>query len=206
MHHFTHHRPNKVFASDRIGLVGFNDTGFVIAKPAQPHAAWLQERVHKLHSKVSGSSTNIADGLRMSLSLIDRTPRGILRRCWLLTDGYPNRESSAIMGVVEQARQAHCNINCIGFGDRFDKTLLCNISAATHNGQFITAKSLTQLTDALISTDTGQHRRRRHRAETTVLAIDLSGSMMQSMAGSRKIDIVEQAILQLLYYKQRMFA
>jgi Mg-chelatase subunit ChlD len=201
-------QPHRVYDSDRVGLVGFHDRGFVIAKPAQPHAALLQQRVAHLHTKVTGSTTNIADGLRQALRLIERVPRGILRRCWLLSDGRPTAERNAIMGVAQQAFQLRCNIMTIGFGNpnNFDEQLLRNISAATHNGKYISVQSLTELTNALMSSDTGMRSRRRHRAETTVLVIDLSGSMTQPMGNTSKINVVEQAILQLLYYKQRMFA
>jgi len=40
----------KVHAPDRIGLVGFHDKGFVIAKPAEPYSAWLQDRCRELHN------------------------------------------------------------------------------------------------------------------------------------------------------------
>ncbi|HEY6945393.1 MAG TPA: hypothetical protein VI431_09670, partial [Candidatus Acidoferrum sp.] len=63
------------------------------------------------------------------------------------------------------------------------------------------------LTDALVSTADGQPATyHRHRAETTVIAVDLSGSMTSPMEGRRKIEVVEQALMQLLLYKQRCFS
>jgi Mg-chelatase subunit ChlD len=197
-----------VYDSDRVALVGFHDRGFVISRPARPHEPILQQRVVNLHTQVTGKTTNIADGLRQALRLIERVPRGILRRCWLLSDGQPTIESKAVMEVAQQAFQLRCNIMCIGFGNpnNYDEQLLRNISAATHNGKYVSAQSLTELTNALMSSDDGAHRRRHHRAETTVLVIDLSGSMTQPMGKTSKIAVVEQAILQLLYFKQRLFA
>jgi Mg-chelatase subunit ChlD len=204
------HRPHshRVYDSDRIALVGFNDRGFVISPPRTPHEPLLQQRVANLHNKVSGQFTNMSDGLRKALSIIERVPRGVLRRCWLLTDGYPNPRSNDVLDVARQAYRLHCNIMCIGFGnpDNFDEQLLRNISAATHNGKYVSVQSLTELTNALVSTDTGTHRRRRHRAETSVLVIDLSGSMTQPMGDATKIAVVEESILKLLYFKQQMFS
>ncbi|MDG4584347.1 MAG: hypothetical protein P9E67_09740 [Candidatus Competibacter sp.] len=48
---------------DRIGLVGFHEHGFVIARPAEPFAPWLVERSQTLRQRLGGR-TNIADGLR----------------------------------------------------------------------------------------------------------------------------------------------
>jgi Mg-chelatase subunit ChlD len=198
-----------VYGADRIGVVGFNDHGFVIAKPAEAHNAWLQRCTQQLHTKVAGSSTNITDGLRKSVAVLQQTPMGMLRKIWLLTDGLPNKEASAIMSVVAQARAAYVNIHTVGFGNphHYDENLLRRISDATHRGAFIPVQSLRTLTDALIASDAGTHRKRHHhRAETTILCIDLSGSMMGPMEGKRKIDIVEEALLHLLLYKQRCFA
>jgi Mg-chelatase subunit ChlD len=197
-----------IMGADRIGLVGFNDNGFVMAKPAEAYCHWLQERTTKLHERISGSSTNITDGLRKSIEMLQKTPPGILRRIWLLTDGYPNLETDQIYCVVDEARQAYININTIGFGDRYDEALLRRISGATHNGKFIPVASLRELTDALVKAggNHNQSHRHHHRAECAVIAIDLSGSMTESMGGKRKIDIVEEAILHLLHYKQQCFS
>jgi Mg-chelatase subunit ChlD len=44
------------------------------------------------------------------------------------------------------------------------------------------------------------------RAETAVLVIDCSGSMAEPMEGRTKIAVVEEAILHLIHYKQRLFS
>ena len=195
---------------DRVGIVIFTDRASVLAKPAEVHSSWLQERTRNLYRKVSGNGTNIADGLRKSIDMLELTPRGIYRKLWLCTDGYPNQEVNAIMPLVKKARASYININCIGFGDRnqYDERLLKQIAAATHNGKYIPIQSLRALTDALVKADTGRraHRRKLYRAETTVLCLDLSGSMVGPMEGKRKVDIVEEAILHLLHYKQQCFA
>jgi hypothetical protein len=132
----------------------------------------------------------------------------MLRRVWLLSDGIPNPRSSAVLDLAKDAYRLHCNVNCIGFGDprNFDEELLRRISATTHRGKYVSARSLEQLRETLVQSDPGVHRRRHHRAEMSVWAIDLSGSMTNPMGKARKIDAVQEALMNLLYYKQRLFA
>lgn len=94
--------PPRSGRTDLVDLVGFHDRGFLVAKPAEPHAHWLQERVASLPGRVSGMSTNITDGLRKGLELLEKSPKTRLRRIWLLTDGKPNREHNKLMRVVAE--------------------------------------------------------------------------------------------------------
>ena len=204
----SHARPaRKVFGSDRIGIVVFATEGSVIARPAEPRSAWLLERSKKLHERVGGR-TNMTDGLRKAVEMLKLTPPGILRRCWLLSDGEPNEEESTLMDVVAEASDAWININCIGFGDSYNEALLRQIAGATHNGRFVSVRSLRELTEALICRVNGTSVKTRfhHRAETTVLAIDLSGSMKGPMEGKTKVQVVEEAIVRLLHWKAECFA
>lgn len=193
---------------DLIGLVGFHDRAFVVAKPAEPYAAWLYERSQTLHQRLGGL-TNMTAGLMLAVSLVRRSPHGAFRRIWLLSDGEPNVDRQGLNAAVQEARHARCNVNCIGFGDHYNEGLLRQIAGATHNGKFVPVNSLRELTDTLIATDVqrAQHRHRHHhRAETTVLAIDLSGSMSGRMEGRTKVEVVEEAVKRLLAYKQALFA
>ena len=160
----------------------------------------------------------MTDGLRAAIEIYRRVPKGILRRIWLLTDGYPTnangyhiKDTSELMQMVECARANFININTIGFGDQYDEALLRKIAAATHNGKFVPVNSLRELTNALVGYgDNGNNnngmRKRHRRSETTVLAIDLSGSMKGPMEGKTKVQVVEEAILHLLKYKQMQFS
>lgn len=199
-----------IYGPDRTGITAFHDNGFVVAKPALAHAAWLQERTAKLPEKVSGSYTNITDGLRVSLELLKNAPPGCLKRIYLLTDGRPNRDTGSLMAVVEEARRWHVNINTIGFGDpqsrEYDPELLRRIAAATHNGKFIEVDSLRKLSEALVRGGIQGQGGGRHRSETSILAVDCSGSMMLPMEGKRRIDVVVEAITHLLHYKQQCFS
>ena len=206
---------------DKIGLVGFNDKGFVISHPANAHSHTLVEPSQKLHEYVTGV-TNMTDGLLKGIEMCTRSPRGALRRIWLLSDGYPNRENDGLMAMVERAKNSYININTIGFGDTYDEALLRQIASATHNGKFVPVTSLRELTNALVAYgsptksrhpggNNGKNKRNggngnHRRMETTVFAIDLSGSMRESMDGKTKVKVVEEAILHLLHYKQQIFS
>src|SRR5690349_2496044 len=104
----NNHRQHRqmIFAPDRIGLVGFHDRAFVIARPTEAHASWLQQRSQEIHTKIGGQWTNITDGLRQGIELFADTPRGVFRRMWLLTDGYANVGAQSLMPVVRQARES----------------------------------------------------------------------------------------------------
>lgn len=193
----------KVYGSDRISLVGFHDQGFVLQARARLHDGQLQRTILALHERVAGSGTNLSDGLRCGVEVLATTPPGILRRAWLLTDGYPNRDTGQIDYWVEQACRAHINLNTIGFGDHYDEALLRRMSQNTHNGRFVSVQNLRELTDAL-GVRPGQPR--HHRAEHTAYLIDLSGSMVGAMQERRKIAVVQDALIQLLNYKMKCFA
>lgn len=210
-HHRSHNqgRPtlHRQYGADRIGLIGFHDRGFVIARPADPYAPWLKQRSQDLHNRMGGC-TNMTDGLRQAINLLSAVPKGGHRRIWLLSDGRPNKETAGLMNRVDEARRAYININTIGFGDDYDRDLLMQISRSTHNGKFVSVRSLQQLTQALVQTapPRGNRQPSPHRTETTILCIDLSASMAGSMGAATKVQVVEEAILHLLHYKQRLFA
>jgi hypothetical protein len=194
--------------TDLVGLVGFHDRGFIVAKPAEPHAHWLQERVASFPGRVSGNSTNITDGLRKGLEILEKTPKIRYRRIWLLTDGKNNREQDKLMSMVAKARNLHVNINTIGFGNPgsiyYDPDMLKKISGATHNGRFVPVSSLRELSKVLQGG--GRFGIGNRKAETTVLVIDCSGSMTQPMGNRQRIEVVVEAITHLLHYKQKCFS
>lgn len=200
------HAVRAIYGPDRIGIVGFHDKAFIIAVPAEPYAEWLQRRSQLLHDKVGGRGTNLTDGLRKAAEMLNKCPRGVLKRIWLLTDGYPNRETDRMESVLESVRRARVNVNTVGFGDAYDEGLLRRIAGATHNGKFVPVRTLRQLTDALLKSESRNGRRGRHQSETTILVIDLSPSMNDVMEGKRKVTVVEEAVLRLLHYKQECFA
>jgi Mg-chelatase subunit ChlD len=148
-----------------VGIVGFHEKGFVIARPAEPHASWLQERIQSLDTRLGGA-TNLTDGLRTAVAMCEKTPPGILRRIWLLSDGYPNCEEGGIANVLAFARKQRVNVNTVGFGDVYDERLLRQISQCTHNGKFVPVRTMQELAEALMKDGQkgGRQHKRRHQA------------------------------------------
>lgn len=200
-----------IYGADRIAVVGFNDRGFVISNLTGTHAAELQRDIAGMHRRVRGMHTNIADGLRAAVGILTNARPGLLRRIWLLSDGRPNPDGADVRReigeVVQRARDAHININTIGFGEaaRYDIGLLRNIARHTHNGKYVAVATPQRLAAALRRTGQPLIKVRRH-AEATVYVIDCSGSMvLESMQGRPKIDVVKSTLTQLLYHKQQLF-
>jgi len=230
MHTFNHHpqsrsqqssfHPSRSFSpapllgQDTLGFVLFHDRAFVVARPAPVYAPWLAARAAQLHIKVGGERTNLTAGIQQSTALLRWAPPGVQRRMWVLSDGEANVETDGLMRAVEEARQAYININCVGFGDKFDEPTLRKIAAATYAGKFVPVKTLRELTNAFTvvfhsngnGNGNGHHRYHPHRAETTILCIDASLSMTGGMEGKRKIDVVEEAVQELIRFKCRMFS
>lgn len=204
-HSHKRHQQNSV-RPDVIGLCGFHGQGFMISRPRQPHDATLLQACQTLHSRVSGFGTNISAGLQQGIDLLKPTPRNRLRRLWLLSDGYPNIDTSSILPLASQAKANYININTIGFGNDFDEALLRRISGATHNGKFISVQTLQQLNDALVQGSKGRTRNHNYRPETTIFSIDLSPSMYERMGDKTKIQVVEEALIHLLNFKQHCFS
>lgn len=195
----------SAYGPDRIGIVGYHERSFVIARPAVPFAPWLLERSQELHNKLGGT-TNITAGLRQSLALLEQVPPRVFRKIYLLSDGEPNVEVSGISEAAGACREARVNIVCIGFGDSYNEAMLRQIAAYTHHGRFVSVQNLRELTRVLLdNAPQGQHVS-VHRSETAILAIDCSASMREAMEGRTKIEVVEEAVRHLIHYKQRLFS
>lgn len=201
-------RNMKYNGPDIIGLVVFNETAKKLIDPVGAFDPRLQEAIQKLPEMVDGA-TNITAALRMAIETYQGVPRGIYRRLTLLSDGDPNREEDSIMAAVAEARRNFININTIGFGDAFNQGLLETIAGSTHNGKFYPVQSLRELTDSLIANsnhDIKAGNRRKSRMECSIFCIDISGSMDEAMGNTKKINVVCEALLRLLTYKQQVFS
>ena len=162
------------------------------------------ERSQTLRQRLGGR-TNIADGLRQALQLLEGTPPNVYRKIWLLSAGEPNVEGEALGPLVAACHQSRINLNTIGFGDAYDELLLRRLADATHRGKFIPVQGLRELTRALAESDLPARPGPR-RAETAVLVIDCSGSMAEPMEGRTKIAVVEEALLHLIHYNKRLYS
>jgi hypothetical protein len=208
---------------DRIGIVGFNDQARIVANLAEPHDALLLKRTQQLHEYVTGG-TNITAGLRLGIEMLEAVPRGIHRRIWLLSDGVPTVNVGELDQMVQRAHHSYININTIAFGARphgilvdwllsivgfgynYDEGILRRIAQGTHNGHFVSAGSLRELANTLTGSSGASAKFPYHRPEATVLTIDLSASMNERMEGRNKVQIVEEACLHLLLYKQKLYS
>ena len=208
---------------DRIGIVGFNDQARIIANLAGPHDPLLLKRTQQLHDYVTGG-TNMTAGLRLGIEMLETVPRGTYRRIWLLSDGAPTVNAGELDQMVQRARHSYVNINTIafgakphssvvnwllsivGFGYNHDEGILRRIAQGTHNGHFVSVSSLRGLANTLTGSNGASAEVPYHRPEATVLSIDLSASMNESMEGRKKVQIVEEACLHLLLYKQELYS
>ncbi len=203
----AYNRYNNVHAvrPDLIGLVGFSYRSMVLATPVVASNQSLTGAIQQLHNKVGGG-TNISAGLRDAGAVLRNAPNGFRKRIWLLSDGEATDEQSAIIPTAQMLRSEFVNINCIGFGNRFDRKTLELISATTHNGKFFQAADIAALTTALMSAAPRHHHTVASKPEATVYCIDLSGSMNEPMGNTTKIATVEAALMGLIDYKRRMFS
>jgi len=193
----------KRYFPHNVGIVGFHDFGFPVAKLAEPFAPWIYERSQQLHNKVRGSSTNLTDGLRKSIAMLQRRAPGMALSIFALTDGLANAETDKLYEVVADAKQQGIKIYSIGFGPDADVVFLRRIAEAT-GGWFNSPQSLRDLSAALVATGQETVRRSRGHTSAMVLAIDCSGSMVgQCEGGSTKIQAVERSIVDLINWYQR---
>ncbi len=193
---------------DLIALVGFGNRAIVLASPATAAAPAITRVITSAIAITSdglGGGTNIAAGLRVAATLLRNAPKGFRKRIWLLSDGMPNDGADEIFSQLQQLRNSYVNVNTIAFGDEADVPLLKHISAATHNGRFFQVNDLAALTAAFVGSQPRQHSIAT-KPELTVYVIDKSGSMWDRMGTSKKIEVVQQALLNLVHYKKQLFS
>lgn len=204
---FRHDPKPAIRCADMVALVVFNDRGKALSGFVSAFDGTFARVIQTLPGAVSGTSTNLTDGLRVANDLVGRMPGGLRRRIWLLTDGQANNEADAIWREVSRAKQQRTNINTVGFGNphEFDRDLLVRIAAATHNGRYHEATTVAALGQAF-RRGTSSRPGAQHKGEVTVFCIDTSGSMMSAMGNQRRIEAVRDALNGLLIYKQKMWS
>lgn len=199
----------KVYGPDMIGIAVYHDQVKLLTKPVNLFSAILQQATQNLNKEVGGTGTNGTAGLRTAIDVLTKINPGIMRNIDLLTDGQFNRDIDGLIPEIARAYRSYININTIGFGDpnNYNEKILRQIAKATHRGKFIPVDDLRKLTDALIKSgnDNGGNGH-RHRAQATMLVIDVSPSMNERMGDNRKIEVVKEAVMRLMMHKQRLFA
>lgn len=197
-------RTGGIRCPDMLALVAFSEQATVLSSFVGAFDGKFVTAVQQLPDAASrGGTTNITAGLRAANDMIARMPRGLRRRVWLLSDGGANVEVDGLWQQVHRATTQYCNINTIGFGDpgEFDEQLLKRIAGATHNGRYFEATTVAALGQAFRRA-AGHAHPNNHRGETTVFVIDASGSMTSPMEGRTRIDVVRNAMNDLLRWKQ----
>jgi Mg-chelatase subunit ChlD len=201
----------EIRCPDMLSLIGFNDDAKMLSPFVSAFDAGFVKAVQGLPMAVTGSATNMTAGLRLANDLLARMPKGLRRRIWLLSDGGGNHPEDLAGGITRQvtrAREQYTNINTIGFGDpgQFNKELLGCIAAATHNGKYFEATTVHAL-GTTFRRAAGRDRNAAHRGEATVFVIDCSGSMaVYQMGGRQRIEVVRDAMIDLLRYKQAVWS
>jgi Mg-chelatase subunit ChlD len=204
------HRPAPAphTAPDQIALVGFATRAHILATPAPAAAATILDAIRNKLTNSSngiGGSTNIAAGLRLANGLLLKAPCGFRKRVWLLSDGQPNEEENEIFPQVNALRASWTNLNTIAFGYDADEDLLRRMAAATHNGHFFKVSDVATLSAAFAGVRQRQNSI-ASKPEMTVYVIDQSGSMGDHCGLQRKIDVVAEALANLVHQKKQLYS
>lgn len=200
-------RPSQIRCPDLNMLITYNDTAIAQCRLVGAYDHAFVKAVLSLNELVGGCSTNITSGLRMANDHLGQTPRGLLRRIWLLTDGQANVETEGVVAEVQRAVRQFTNINTVGFGNsgEFNKQQLTWIANSTHNGRYYEATTVAAIGG--VFRHTAKHRRNLdHRGEATAFVIDTSPSMREPMGGRQRIEVLAEAMMVLLTYKQNVWS
>lgn len=181
-----------------VGLVGYNERAYPIAKLADPHAPWVMQRVISLPQRPRyGSLTNMTAAINLGMDMLNRRPNAV-REIFLVTDGKANVEVAGLPAAVRAARNAHIRIHACGMGYSFDGEQLRAIAGPT-GGRVVIARdlravssNLTEIGHAIVNQDRG-------KPSALVIAIDTSGSMNETITDGRtKLQACSEAVQHLL--------
>lgn len=169
--------PLRAVEPDLIGIVAIADSATPILPLVQITSP--QALTAPLQLKPDGN-TNLTAGLRMAHAWLRKLPKHILRRVCVIADGEPNRENEAMISTVAAMRSDWITIDSIFCGtSEAGAGVLRKISESTVGGHFHSATSYQALTDVVTSASSRIHKRQG----ATVLVVDCSTSMEESMPG-----------------------
>ena len=169
--------PPRAVEPDLIGIVAFADCATPILPLVQITSPQALTAPMQLRPE---GNTNLTAGLRMAHAWLRKLPKHIVRRVCVIADGEPNRDNEALISTVVAMRADWITIDSIFCGtSEAGARVLRKISEATVGGHFHSATSYQALTDVVTSAPSRIHKRQG----ATVLIVDCSTSMEESMPG-----------------------
>lgn len=198
------HKSQGIKCPDLIALVTFGDTATVVCDFVGAFDPKFVSSVLKLPGYVKGC-TNLNAGVLRAVHLLKNAPDGLYRKIYLLSDGGENIGAEKTMQTVAFAKKNRINIVTIPFGKFHDDIKKMQaIADATHNGKMMAAHDAEQL--AKVFKNTVPRSKGFSRGEASVFVIDVSASMSESMDGKTRIEVVVQALIGLIKYKQAVWS
>lgn len=193
-----HHRPKRRISRHGVGLIAFNDTAYTVAKLADPHAPWLQQRAAELpNRKRLGWATNGTAAIRLGLQMLERRPQAE-KQMWLISDGAFNKDTRGLWAAINAARRTGVKISCVGIGD-FDGTQLGKVAKAT-GGRVVIVRQLRRLSAELKRAGYAVVNDATGRSSAMVIAIDTSASMDIAIPDGRtRLEATVEAVIHVMH-------
>jgi len=183
-----------------IGLVGVNDSAFVIEPPVHPQDRILATRIAELPSRVKMTSArNLAAGLDLSLEILEGAPRG-RAAIVAVVSGAPTLKETRARELIELAIARRIGVHVILVGSRSQAEEVL-MGLTTKNvlgfGSFRVANSTGELLDALrLSLDGLLPAFGMRGTNTAILLVDCSDAMIGLFGGATRVGTVSAALLE----------
>ncbi len=192
-----HPRSTQHISRHGVGLIAFNETAYTVAKLADPHSPWLQQRAASLpNRKRFGLTTNGTAAIRLGLQMLERRPQA-LKQMWLISDGVFNEETGGLTAAISAARRAGVTISCVGIGS-FDGRQLGEVAQGT-GGRVVIVRQLRQLSAELKHAGYAVVNHAGGRPSAMVIAIDTSGSMDAAIPDGRtRLQATVEAVIHVM--------
>lgn len=139
----------RFLPQDLVGCVLYSSNAKSLFKLTNPRNDWILPKVQGIKA---GGTTNMAAGLEMAISALERRHPRYLRKITLLSDGIATCSKDSVIALARRAYKSRINIDTIGFGDgsAIDEDLLKQVAETTYNGSYLNALSLQALAQALV--------------------------------------------------------
>lgn len=129
----------------------------------------------------AGGQTNLTAALDMANALLYGAPQGAVKRLVVISDGFPNVKTDSLIRAACGCRESYISLDVVFIGeDPNAADLLRRVSSSTVHGRFIKVDELAAIRRAVVRAEPLPHR----RVGATVVAIDTSGSMSESLRGT----------------------